>query len=474
MRSPCTIANPFCQILRFTLIYLKLRKSKRKVAIIMDKQESGGEFLDNKEIILLFLLGFGLSYLFFFVRCVFFDNSGEMLFFKYIPAVNPIGIDLKTTLSFSAPWFSNDPSASYTGCSFPPLSQLFFLPFLLLDFNITYKLWFAISLISYVLITFVFPYRISDKKEISPVFVLLFISGIISYGFQFELERGQFNVFTIFLVVLAISLFHYSKKLKWLSYFIFAASVNFKIYPAIFVFMFVKDIRKWKENLLRFTGLGLLSFILLFVTGWSNAIEYLNHIKGMLGPPVAWWTNHSIQGFLTWIPDKLECFPTSVDIRNTPMLNIFPDTASFIREYTTGLTWVLFGLFIIGLMAVLYHMWKNNIGSINPYLPLVCTILCLVIPSQSQDYKLSILTWALVVFITTVRVPARPMFKGTFLKILLVTISFFYSTLLYSQDYKPWFLDNNFIVIFFLFLSLISFLILNEGLFKLKKPLTRQ
>lgn len=140
----------------------------------------------------------------------------------------------------------------------------------------------------------------------------MFVSGIISYGLQFELEQGQFNVFTIFLVVISIYSFHYSKKLKWLSYFIFGVSVNFKISPAVFVSM------------------------------------------------------------------------------------------------------------------------------------------------------------------TTVRVPARPMIKGTILKVLLVAISFFYSAMLYSQDYKPWLLDNNFVMIFFLFLSVISFLILNEGLFKRKEPLTKQ
>ena len=95
-----------------------------------------------------------------------------MLFFRYIPAVNSIGVDLKPTLSFSAPWFSNDPSTSHTGWKFPPLAQLFFSPFLLLDFNVTYKLCFVLSLISYVLITFVFPYRISVNKEIPPVFIL--------------------------------------------------------------------------------------------------------------------------------------------------------------------------------------------------------------------------------------------------------------------------------------------------------------
>ncbi len=436
----------------------------------MDKQESGGRYLDNKEIVILFLLGFGLSYLLFFIRCTFFDQSGEMLFFRYIPAAIPIGIDLKTTLSFSTPGFLND-LPSWKMC-YPPLSQIFFSPFLLLDFNITYKLWFAMSLASYVLITFVFPYKISEREKISPVFILLFVSGIVSYGFQFELERGQFNVFTLFLVVISVYFFHYRKKLKWLSYFIFAASVNFKLYPAVFVFMFVKDIRKWKENLLRFTGLGLLSFTLLFITGWNPAIAFLKRVQGHLGTPTALWTNHSIRGFLTWIPNKLESFPTSIDIRNNPMLNVFPDTANFIREYMTELTSVLVVFFIISLIVVFRYMWKNSIGGINPYLPLVCTILCLVIPSHSQDYKLSIVTWALIVFVTTVRVSAEPMIKSTILKILLVAISFFYSAMLYSQDYKPRFLDNNFVMIFFLFLSLISFLIINEGLFKQKKPLT--
>ncbi len=89
----------------------------------------------------------------------------------------------------------------------------------------------------------------------------------------------------------------------------------------------------------------------------------------------------------------------------------------------------------------------------------------------SVNFKISP---AVFVSMATVRVPARPMIKGTILKVLLVAISFFYSAMLYSQDYKPWLLDNNFVMIFFLFLSVISFLILNEGLFKRKKPLTKQ
>ena len=88
----------------------------------------------------------------------------------------------------------------------------------------------------------------------------------------------------------------------------------------------------------------------------------------------------------------------------------------------------------------------------------------------SVNFKISP---AVFVSMATVRVPARPMIKGTILKVLLVAISFFYSATLYSQDYKPWLLDNNFVMIFFLFLSVISFLILNEGLFKRKKPLTK-
>lgn len=43
------------------------------------------------------MLGFSLSYLLFFIRPIFF-SSPEMLFPRYVPAVDPIGVDLNNTL----------------------------------------------------------------------------------------------------------------------------------------------------------------------------------------------------------------------------------------------------------------------------------------------------------------------------------------------------------------------------------------
>ena len=41
---------------------------------------------------------------------------------------------------------------------------------------------------------FVLPPPANSRKRLTPELLLVFVTGLLSYGFQFELDRGQFNV----------------------------------------------------------------------------------------------------------------------------------------------------------------------------------------------------------------------------------------------------------------------------------------
>ncbi len=52
------------------------------------------------------------------------------------------------------------------------------------------------------------PLSMSPGKRVTPELLVVFATGLISYGLQFELERGQFNVIAVSLAYLAIWMYH--------------------------------------------------------------------------------------------------------------------------------------------------------------------------------------------------------------------------------------------------------------------------
>ena len=168
-------------------------------------------------------------------------------------------------LSYSNSWFVARQTPYIGNNLYPPLASVLFTPFLALDFSWAYKIVTLVSVFSYIMITFIFPLRISKEKRASALLMLVFISGLLSYGFQFELERGQFNVFTVFICFLAIWIYHFHPRYRFLAYILFTLSVQLKIYPFIFIVMFISNWQDWKNNLKRLLILAFSNFALFFM-----------------------------------------------------------------------------------------------------------------------------------------------------------------------------------------------------------------
>jgi hypothetical protein len=180
-------------------------------------------------------------------------------------------------LDLAREWFSENQSP-YRLQFYPPFTYVFFAPLLLVDHYPTlYKFFTLFMVISYCFLTLVLPLKMTVKKNI-PLIVLFFVTGLTSYGLQFELERGQYNVFTFLLCLWAIYIFHFHPKYRIFAYLLFSLSVQLKLYPAIFIVMLIDNWKDWKSILRRFAGLAVFNILLLFIMGprssWISSVQF--------------------------------------------------------------------------------------------------------------------------------------------------------------------------------------------------------
>ena len=365
---------------------------------------------------------FLISYLLFFLYPVFLNSYHVMQFFSYVPIGNPIGLDLDIILrDVKHALFSQKEMV----IPYPPFSYLFFTPFTILDRFTAYGIVTFVSVICYFIVTLMLPIRVSKKNSVSPLLMLILITGLFSFGFQFELERGQFNLITMCFCFLSIYIFHHHKKHRFWAYMLFTASVQLKLYPAIFIFMFIDDWRDWKGNLIRFFNLGAANFCALFILGYKKFYNYFKFMTNYTANPVYSIKNHSIKSF------------TSQYVGNK-VLGIYFQNPNTIEIGIMVIVFICFGL-------ILYQAYRQKYKGLNPNLLLACTLCGLLIPSTSHDYTLSFLAAPIAILFTD------KIFKNKiadhnkpFFAQLLIFFSFAYVSTLFSYTNKPVPIQNNF------------------------------
>jgi hypothetical protein len=202
-------------------------------------------------------------------------------------------------------------------------------------------------------------------------------------------------------------------------------SVQLKIYPAIFIFMFIDDWRDWRGNIIRFASLGAASFCALFILGFNTFRNFLNSMTKFAGNPFVSVKNHSIQSF---IRHPVEYRPLGIYFQNPNRVEIVMLIIVFI----------CFGL-------ILYQAYRRKYDGMNPYLLLACTLVALLFPTTSHDYTLSFLAAPIAVLFTDRRMlnQAEERIKPFFAQLLLY-FSIAYSSTLFSYTNKPVSISNNF------------------------------
>src|SRR6266498_129650 len=360
-------------------------------------------------------------------------------FSRYLPDKYPIGLDLQTLLNHVKTWF--EIKTPYPGCIFqfyPPLTYAFFSPLTMLDYRTAYLVMILVTLISYVVLTLLIPVRMNLSGNHSIIF-LLFAVSLFSYGLQFELERGQYNVLTFLLCIFAVYIFHFHHKFRYIAYALFSIAVQLKVFPAIFILMFIKDWRDWRTNIKRFVGIGLFNVALLFILGYRVFIDFVTAITQQVVAPLWTWNgNHAIQAFV-------------FNLMKDGYGLIQPDTLISWNKYSSMITTTLMAIFALCLILLLVYSYRYDESGLNPYLLLVCAIGALIIPT-SNDYTLSFLTAPVAILLSNIS-SANPFKAKYFVSLLVMITSFAYTSTLFPSKYKPYFLSNNFPALFIILIS---------------------
>lgn len=377
--------------------------------------------LSERSVFLWGCLGFVLPYLAWFIVPTFFSRD-VMYRPELLPAMNPIAIDLRDVVSWGRDWL--DPSVPYHG--YPPLSNVLLAVMYQLPFTVTYALFTAMTLGLFLLLLVALPLHYARGRGVPPLLSLFLITGLFSYGLQFEIERGQFNVIAFGLSICGVWLFHARPRWTMLAYALFCAGVQLKVHPAILGLLLVRDYRDVKGNLRRAVGLGAVNFLLLFAMGPRRFVEFVSALDSIAFVYTGMTLNHSIDSFVAY---------ANATLSNHIAL---PAYAYTMIKWALTLSWVA------GLGAIVGLNYRDRRTGLDPYLLLACSICAMLIPPMSFDYKLSILVaptaLAVIEFERSAASPSHPRIAGIATLVLLVAA---YTTTLLTYELKPTLLDNN-------------------------------
>ncbi|MDD5362370.1 MAG: glycosyltransferase family 87 protein [Ignavibacteria bacterium] len=396
------------------------------------------------------MTGFGIALMCFFFIPVFFTPAHRMIFPGTFMAADIIGNDLRIIVLYASSFFKDgvSPYASEY-YYYPPFTVFFFAPLSMFPHIGAFILISLVTFILYLMYLAFYALRFSGNKFFTPLLIFFIVTGLLSYGFQFEIERGQFNIIAVVLCITAIYFFHYKPKLRILAYVLFVLSVQLKIYPAIFILLLVDDWHELKVNIKRFAILAVVNILLLFILGTGIFSDFFNNVCYYSVNPISWTGNHSISSFITLVTQK------SVERLGMTQL-------AWTAPFAPAARIILLAVYLITLFYVITRIYKRSEKGFNNLLFFVCMIGALIIPSVSHDYKLALLTLPVFLLFNDFE-NLWNAGKDTAGKVLIIFASFLYSSLLFSYTTKPVYLSNNFP---FLFLLLFVMIYLNSNLRK--------
>ncbi|MCE9645867.1 MAG: DUF2029 domain-containing protein [Chloroflexi bacterium] len=369
------------------------------------------------------VLGFLLACLAFYIFPTFLNPEHRFQYASgYLPPRENIGFDTRLTLDHIRVWFMGEREPKYI---FPALSSVLFTPLLLLRYPANFFVVTGFTLASYLILNLLLPLLITKREHRALVF-FIFAASIFSYGLQFELETGQFYTIAMTLTAAAIYIFHRHPSYRIFAYILFSISIQLKVFPAIFVVMFVDDWRDWKGILKRFIALGLANFALLFLLGYSYFAVFLSHLIDS-GAANELPYNHSIYAFVTSLslPGWLEGF--------------------------------LYAYFFLCFIVILVRAYVRNEKGIDAALWMACLIGGLMLPAISHDYNLPLLAvpFILVMSAWNVRDVRDVPWMKVVSMLLITAASFAYSATLFPSTARPAWLENSFLFLFVLLTAVV-------------------
>jgi hypothetical protein len=333
------------------------------------------------------------------------------------PLMEPVGADFRegyydpamVLLEGKSPYLDH-------GLIYPPFSALFSVPFTLFPVETAYGIQVALLFLLNIGTIFLaancirLAWRQSDiaqdrvtKNTAVLLFVLVSFYTLTSYGFIFSAERGNFDIYTGFLSILALWVLLKKPNQIWLPVILISMAAQLKIYPAILFFLIL-----WKHGSKSILPLLVINLLLLFITGPVNAIEFMKTITFYTLDPYLWIGNHSAVSFNYYLNQ-------------------------YTREYLGILLpgWIFFLAPVLLWMVGFVGIGKRNFDPLKSVLLFTLSVPVMnLLPTVSHDYKLVLLSSPFLILLFTYLIelehaPSRFAAYKEVLKIILLMLLMF-------------------------------------------------
>ena len=397
------------------------------------------------------LIGFLIIFLLYFVPLMFFDDSQQFSYFvDYIPALDPIGNDLNYNTQAITLWLQGKSPYELPYQFYPPLYHIVFAPMLLFGAQGKYFLMTGINLLSFGLLFLLFWRKRANSHG---VFLFFFLTGLFSYGMQFELERGQFNVLTLLLVITGIWLFHNFSSFRLLAYTLWIIATHIKLYPGVFLLMFFSRWNNRKENFIILLQLGSLNIVAFLVLGYKVFLQFAHAVITESRNPL--WVlpdkqpiNHSIHAFI----DKL----AKNNDRELPA-----KLAEWLYSSGSWMGFIFLAIIALCSFIIIRRTLQNRPNLLHADALMLFLLLGFLLPSVSIDYKLVLLAPGLAVVLANRTLPELRWQKVLFIGLTML-MGAAYSLTLVPYQYRAGLLITAFPMLFTILLCLTGLNLLNK------------
>ena len=318
------------------------------------------------------------------------SNTTTWAYPATVPTLNDPGADLRILME-GAKQITHGMNPYGTKIAYPPppFAAVFFYPFTWISprsaYLVQYWILLTINFSSICLIGLCIynSSKESFRKKTQEIYFIALIALITitiltgqlhSYGIEFAMERGNFDSYTLFLAISALTSIIFSPNRVLIPIVLLSAASHLKIYPAIL--LLIPLMHFGRRALIPIATINIAMFLTF---GISNAKAFFGQIIGYMNTPYCWPGNHSIFSYVNQVITPT--FP--------------PAQSEQVQSWASrALTFIVIGLWLHGVIRV-----KNLEPKARRWLIIAAISFPLMgaLSSTSHDYKLVIYALPLMI-----------------------------------------------------------------------------
>lgn len=241
--------------------------------------------------------------------------------------------------------------------AYPPISEIFFLPFAFLSHQVGLVVFTYISFASIIGSVFL-SLKITAKKVPWYYFLLFIALSLANFPIRFSLGMGQVNMIVLFLLLLALYLETKPKKNSFAAGLSMAAAIAIKPVFAFFLLIFLVK-KSWK--LILVSGLTVLALIAGTLIFWSPYI-WISWYQSAIYPLTSYtarylyvYQNQGIFGFLS---RQISDFNVRIILHKISTMILVPYATYLVfkkKDFNLGLSFLIITLLLFDITSWQHH-----------------------------------------------------------------------------------------------------------------------